>query len=194
MFKCQRNYQYLLLPTRAYVTFENELSQTVMRKIKQAPLFDVMCTFEPATEPSDINWENRNYKKPLGKKIGLLLVYFLLILMFNFSFQRWAEHSKSISISKYSDYTPCEDILQMYTIEDLEKHAADEFLYFYQNERTLRKGKIQNTLSCFCEYEESQKDDEKLKSEFVAYKTTSGKKVYACSQYFKDQKQAAWVK
>ena len=113
MFKCQRNYQYLLLPTRAYVTFENELSQTVMRTIKQAPLVDVMCTFEPATEPSDINWENRNYKKPLGKKIGLLLIYFLLILMFNFGFQVWAEHSINISISKYSDYTPCEEILQM---------------------------------------------------------------------------------
>ena len=104
-----------------------------MRTHKQAPLFDVMSTFEPATEPSDINWENRNYKKPIYKKMALLLLYFLLILMFNFTFQVYAHHSINMSIGKYSESTPCEDIIQMYTIEDLEKHAADEFLYFYQN-------------------------------------------------------------
>jgi len=113
-----------------------------MRKLKQAPIFDIPATFEPATEPSDINWENRNYKKPMAKKIILLLIYFLCILMFNFFCQSWAAHSIKLSVGKYSDDMPCDEIFEMYSPEDLEHFAADEFFHFYQNKKTEQQGKI----------------------------------------------------
>lgn len=66
--------------------------------------------------------------------------------MFNFACQVWAARSIDISVGKYSDNTPCDEVLEMYDIKDLEHFAADEFLYFYHDEHTLRQGKIQSTL------------------------------------------------
>ena len=44
------------------------------------------------------------------------------------------------AIGKYDRSTPCDDILQMYTIQDLEHIASDEF-YFYYVKDGLSRGK-----------------------------------------------------
>lgn len=98
-----------------------------MRKLKQVPIFGIPAKLEPATEPSDITWENRNYKKPMTKKIIALIIYLLIILMFNFICQISAAHRINFLVGKYSDNISCDEIFEMYSPEELEQHAADEF-------------------------------------------------------------------
>jgi hypothetical protein len=93
------------LPTRAYVTFENEFSQQVMRLEGSAPLFGKESQFEPASEPSDINWENKicTDKNHERKRNMGLIGYLLLILMFNLFIQLYAQKVVERSTGKYEE-------------------------------------------------------------------------------------------
>lgn len=89
------------MPTRAYVTFENEFTQTVMREIKTAPVFNVQAEFETAHEPSDINWENRQSSTAKWKRIFLMIIYLLILLMFNFGIQVYSKYTVANYEGKY---------------------------------------------------------------------------------------------
>lgn len=73
------------------------------------------------------------------------------ILIFNFFVQGLASGYIESLTRKYNRSISCEDILEMYTMNDLEHTAADEFQYFYNKEAEDRK--IQPTLECFCKYQ-----------------------------------------
>ena len=60
LLQCNIKRRDLYLPTRAYVTFENEFSSTKMRELEEAPLFGEPFQIKQAEEPTSINWENRN--------------------------------------------------------------------------------------------------------------------------------------
>ena len=80
-----------MVPTKAYVTFENEYTLNLMKGLESCNVLNVMSELDGAPEPSDINWENKgtngNYR--LKRLTGLLIVL-SGILVFNFLFQDFA--------------------------------------------------------------------------------------------------------
>lgn len=65
-----------------------------MRENNSFPVFGVESEAEPAIEPTDINWENRNADKRRTKKVLILTIYLLIILSFNYGLQLFAIHMK----------------------------------------------------------------------------------------------------
>jgi len=102
-------------PCSAFVTFESEegYNRAVMynQMISELEEFSHFKTFlyqeievKPASEPSDILWENR-YLTPFSRFWRKVLVYFIIICMLFVSFQ-FIYNFQMISIAKKGRYPP----------------------------------------------------------------------------------------
>ena len=78
-----------------------------MREHNTFPVFGVQSESEPAIEPTDINWENRNMDKQRTKKVLILTIYLLIILSFNYGLQLFAIRMQKTALGKYMHDNSC---------------------------------------------------------------------------------------
>lgn len=85
--QCTAKRQDLISPTDAFVTFENEITVNLARERPTVDLLGQSVAFKQALEPTDIIWEHANFDVKTNRKwkIAGLLVYCLVLLMFNFA-------------------------------------------------------------------------------------------------------------
>ena len=82
-------------------------------------------------------------------RIAGMFLYLMTILMINFLVQGFASQSIDRTLGKYDRSVKCSEIYDMYSNEDLELMASDEYFYYYKDGYKFNR-KIQPTLQCFC--------------------------------------------
>ena len=138
-----------------------------------------------APEPTNVIWENRDFDKTVRwfrLTCIILLVAFVLLLTFLATVQ--AKILTNELTGKYDTSINCKELDTMYDKKTLEELASDEWVDFYKKSTDDSDRQIAPTLSCFCNDQYVELGSDVAEMDF---KSSDGKVVKTCSEYFSDR-------
>ena len=147
-----RNFQNLLRPVSAFVTFESEEGYQRAQKMDNHGVkwLDTQLVADPAPEPTNIIWENLHVTK-CSRIFRLLFVIIVILILLAISFtiivalKGQAKRNNDLYMQGN-----CKELGQVYGDKLMQEYAVDDWFDYYQPSTGVPKKHISPILSCFC--------------------------------------------
>jgi hypothetical protein len=180
-----------VVPVQAFVTIESETAYNIICGQETIKLFGQTTKVVEAVEPTNIIWENRDFSKTLrAAKAFMILVAVLVVLFITFLATFKAKDIQNRLVGKYDTSIKCSELKDMYTDEQIQTMAADEWYEYYRGGGMENEMNISPALACFCA---DLEDDEGGDASSMEFATTDKKMVPTCSEIFDDQATVALI-
>lgn len=151
-------------------------------------LMDEYIEIQPASEPSDIIWENRNFT-PEQRNIKRIIIAIIICLSLAVSFSIIFTCSKA-SLAKKEKYPKvnCHEIANNYgsRLDLWQKDAVIEYKQNAEAENLNEETHFSGAMQCFCQEEKTRGEK---KNQLYTQKDRDGNVIYQeaiCLQYFND--------
>jgi hypothetical protein len=154
-------------------------------------LFGTETKVKEAVEPTNIIWENRDFSKTLrAAKAFVILCAVLAVLFITFLATFKAKDIQNKLVGKYDTSIKCSELKDMYTDEQIQTMAADEWYAYYRGGGIDEDRNISPALACFCN---DLQDEEGGSASEMEFSTTDKKMVPTCGEIFDDQASVALI-